>query len=215
MNYGKTMSVVALSVVATLAIASVTGFELEEIIAEDSTEKKYTMGNDVEVIGLFSFADNTSELVEFQVFEQLTGFNRATESATFELVKELNDQSPLLYKASDMSWKYNSIPGMDYMTEFDVTIFLAKGGDIVRQFEYSYCVVDEYEVKTLYDKEEGWTGAKGKGFAVIDEFEIQCDGYQPVNPTYEDTNAVKKADNISTLDLLEERALWEQKARGQ
>ena len=213
MNYGKTMSVVALSVVATLAIASVTGFELEEIIAEDSTEKKYNMANDVEVIGLFSFGDNTSELVEFQIFTQETGFNRATESATFELIKELNDQSPLLYKTSDKAWKYNDIPGMDYMTEFDVTILLAKGGDIVRQFEYSSCTVDEYEVKTFYDKEEGWTTSKG--FAVIDEFEIICDGYEPVNPTYEDTNAVKKADTLSTLDLLEERALWEQAQRGQ
>ena len=212
MNYGKTMSVVALSVVATLAIASVTGFELEEIIAEDSTESKYKMANDVEIIGLFSFADNNSELVEFQVFTQETGFNRSTESATFELIKELNDQSPLLYKAADMSWKYNAIPGMDYMTEFDVTILLAKGGDIVRQFEYSSCDVSEYEVKTLHDKEEGWTTSKG--FAVIDEFEVLCDGYEPVNPTYEEINAVKKADTLSTLDLLEERALWEQAQRG-
>ena len=207
------MSVVALSVVATLAIGSVTGFELEEIIAEDSTEKKYTMANDVEIIGLFSFADNTSELVEFQVFTQETGFDRTNEQATFEALKELNDQSPLLYKASDMSWKYSSIPGMDYMTEFDVTVLLAKGGDVVRQFEYSACTVDEYEVKTLHDKEEGWTTSKG--FAVIDEFDVLCEGYQPVNPTYQDTNAVKKADTTSTLDLLEERALWEQAQRGQ
>ena len=212
MNYGKTMSVVALSVVATLAIASVTGFELEEIIADESTEKKYTMANDVEIIGLFSYADNTSELIEFQVFDQESGFDRATESAVFEVFKELNDQSPLLYKAADMSWKYNSIPGMDYMTEFDATILLAQGGEIIRQFEYSYCNVDEYEVKTLFDKEEGWTTSKG--FAVIDEFTVQCDGYEPVNPTYEDTNAVKKADTTNTLDLLEERALWEQAQRG-
>lgn len=205
MNYGKTISLVALSVVATLAIGSVTGFQLDEIIAEESSEKKYTMANDVQIAGVFSFADGHSELINFQVFTQETGFKRATESATFELVKELNDESPLLYKAADKAWKYSDVAGMDYMTDFDTTILLAQGGEVVRQFDYSGCTVEEYEVKTLFDKEEGWTTSKG--FAVIDKFEILCEGYTPVNPTYEKTNGftVKKADTKSTLDLIAEQ----------
>lgn len=202
MTNGKTVSVIALSVVATLAIASITGFQLSEITAEESTEKKYKFANDVEIIGVFTFDDGANELVEFQVFDQTSGFKRASESVSIELIKELNAESPLLYKAADMAWKYGDIPGMDYMTDFDVEILLAKGGEVVRQFDYTGCTIDEYKVETLFDKEEGWTTSKG--FAVTDEFEMTCEGYAPVNPTYEKTNGyTEKSDQVSTLDLIE------------
>ena len=204
MTNGKTVSVIALSVVATLAITSITGFQLNEITAQETSEKKYQMANDVEIIGVFSFDGGDNELVEFQVFDQKSGFNRASESVTIKLVKELNSESPLLYKAADMAWKYGDIPGMDYMTDFDVEILLAQGGEIIRQFDYSGCTINEYKIETLYDKEEGWTQAKGKGFAVTDEFEIACEGYAPVNPTYEKTNGyTTNSDQVSTLDLIE------------
>ena len=198
----KRISLVAITVIAAFVVGSVSG--IQDIIAEDATEKKYNMANNVEIVGIFEFASGNTELVEFQVFTQETGFQRATETATFEVVKELNDSSPLLYKAADMSWKYNSVAGMDYTTEFDVTFLLSKDGEILRQFDYSGCSVDEYEVKTLFDKEEGWTTSKG--FAVIDEFEISCEGYMPVNPTYEKTNGYSKIESkqLSSLDLIEQ-----------
>ena len=201
MTNGKTISIIAISVVATLAIASISGFQLNEITAEESSEKKYKFANDVEIVGIFTFDNGATELVEFQVFHQDTGFKRSSESVSFDLIKELNDQSPLLYKIADTAWKYGDIPGMDYMTDFDVQVLLAKGGEVIRQFDYSGCTITEYEVDTLYDKEEAWFG---KGFAVTDEFEILCEGYEPVNPTYEKTNGyTKKSDSVSTLDLIE------------
>ncbi|MFB5598042.1 MAG: hypothetical protein ACE5RJ_03385 [Nitrosopumilaceae archaeon] len=193
------------SIIAIIAVTSFAIFQITEITAEESSEKKYTFANDVEISGVFSFEGNEPSLIQFQVFTQESGFDRVSERATFKLVKELNDKSPLLYKAADMVWKYSNVPGMDYATEFDVSILLARGGEIIRQFDYTECIISDYAVETLFDKEEGWTTSKG--FAVIDEFEVLCEGYAPVNPIYEKTNGytLKKADTLSSLDLIAEQ----------
>ena len=49
MTNGKTVSVIALSVVATLAITSITGFQLNEITAQETSEKKYQMDAGTEI----------------------------------------------------------------------------------------------------------------------------------------------------------------------
>ena len=61
---------------------------------------------------------------------------------------------------------------------------------------------------TKTDNEEGWT--QGKGFAVVDHFEIQCGSYQPNNPVYEDMTTVKeKADAKSSMDYQSEQKKME------
>ena len=180
MNTKKTTTI-ALSAGVILSIASITGFQLTEIIAEETEDKGYKFAEDVTITGLFNFHDGEVELHQFQVFNQKSGF-QARDTFVLELQKIVGD-TPFLHKTADFSFKYRNSPSEQQTNyEFDTTIVISQGGEQKRVFEYSRCFVSDYTVETLFDKEEGWMG---KGFAVVDQFEIQCKRYQPLNPVYE------------------------------
>jgi hypothetical protein len=200
MNFKKTTTI-ALSAAVILSIASITGFQLTEITAEETEDKGYKFAEDVTITGLFNFQDGV-ELHQFQVFDQKQGF-QARDTFVLELQKIVGE-TPYLHKAADFSYKYRNSPGnqqTDY--EFDTTIIISQGGEQKRVFEYSGCFVSDYTVETLFDKEEGWMG---KGFAVVDQFEIQCTSYKPLNPVYEEMhNHVEKANGKSSVEYQKEQ----------
>ena len=196
MNFIKTTSIVAVSVVATLAMASIFGFQLSEITAEETEDKEYKFGEGVSVTGNFKFREGT-ELYTFEVYEQKSGFARA-EPFVFEL-QRIVGETPLLHKHADQSFLYRSseVQKQDY-NPFDVDIILASSGDAKRVFKYTDCYVDDYNVETLFDKEEGWMG---KGFVVIDIFEIECRNYAPHNPTYLKMTEITPPDRTTKSSL--------------
>lgn len=171
-----------------------------QIQAEEEEEEKYKFADGVSVTGIFDFREGT-EVIEFEVFKQMGGFSIADETPEFELTRIVGN-TPLLHKATDLAQKYRVNQfGVDYpMKYFDVEIILSQDGLPVRAFSYHDCTVTDYQVDTLFDKEEGWMG---KGFAITDTIEFLCDGYQPQNVTYEYLMDAKKerADTISSLDL--------------
>jgi hypothetical protein len=200
----KTTTIV-LSAAVILSIVSITGFQFTEIIAEETEEKDYKFAEDVTITALFEFKDG-SELHQFEVFDQKSGF-QARDTFVFELQKIVGE-TPLLHKAADFSYKYRNSPGEQKTDNvFDAKIVLSQGGEQKRVFEYSRCFVNDYTVETLFDKEEGW---HGKGFAVVDEFEIQCMRYDPFNPVYEEmhNNTVKANGKSSTEYQKEQRHLY-------
>ena len=69
MNIIKTTSIVAVSVIATLAVAAIMGFQLTEIIAEEVQKPVYTYAEGVEIYGVFKFREG-EELIPIQVFAQ-------------------------------------------------------------------------------------------------------------------------------------------------
>ena len=97
-----------------------------------------------------------------------------------------------MHKAADRSFLFrNSAGEKQDKTEFDVKIVVSHGSEQKRAFKYTDCFVSDYSVFTRTDNEEGWT--QGKGFAVVDVFEFQCQSMDLLNPVYDDmmTNKVK------------------------
>jgi len=173
-----------------------------QIFAEETEEKQYTKANDVAIHTVFSFREGVEESDGFQVFKQMSGFDRDLESPTFKLEGVMDFDKPYLYEAVDMSY-YRGISNTQHnFGQFDVDVYLHKDGEILRHFTYTDCSVSDYKVVTLFDKEEGWTTSKG--FATIDEFEFECSGYKPNNPLFDlmKTNGYH-AETISSLDLID------------
>ena len=192
------------------------------------------MADGVAVTGIFTFRDGV-EIVDIQTFNQEGGFGISNtkgsssdgvsstpdgvsvfskrETPTF-VIEKIPGGSPHLYEAADESWFYRGkqTPVEYNYKNFEVDIIIARGGDVLRTFEYDQCTVVGYEVQTYSDKEEAYMG---KGFAVVDIFEVECDGYKPQNSElqmiqyYE--RMEKKNNNggsISTMDLKEPFYTW-------
>ncbi len=206
MNKTKTTSLAAFSVIATLAVASIFGFQISPITAEEDEDKGYKFAENVAVTGVFKFREGT-EVVPFEVFTQTSGWGRA-ETYSFETQKIVGE-TPLLHKHADFSQTYRASQVQKTSdNEFDVEIIVSNAGDYKRVFSYNDCYVDAYFVNTLFDKEEGWMG---KGFVVSDNYEFNCRGYVPQNPVYEEQHAIgedQKAHTTSSLDLVEPFETW-------
>ena len=204
MNYLKT-TIVAVSIIATLALASMAGFQLNEIVAEETSEKKgYTFAENTKITAVFSF-DKGTEISDFEVYEQKSGFD-LTKTPVFVLERIVGN-TPLLHKVSDMEHKYFTSTFEHAYNDFDVTILLAQEGNVIRQYDYTSCDVTDNIVKTLHDKEEGWNTSKG--FAVIDKYEFTCNGYTPYSPIYQEmTNNEKKSNTVSSTNMEEPKEFW-------
>ena len=178
MNILKTTSIVALSVIATLAVAAIMGFQLTEIIAQEVTRTQYMYVEGVEITADFKFSEG-EEIVPFQVFTQTKGFDRS-EPFIFTMQKIVGF-TPTLHKHADESFLFRNseLQKQDY-NPFDVEILLATGPYVKRSFSYTDCFIDKYDVTTLRDNEEGYTN---KGFAVVENYLIECRSMQPNNPS--------------------------------
>lgn len=198
MQKSSIIVIVSLIVSLSFAILSFEGFTFNEIIAQEAGEDKgYIFAEDTIITGVFEFTEGT-EISRFEVFRQISGFN-ARETFVFELDKIVG-ATPLLHKASDRSFFFrNSAAEVQAKTEFDVKIVLSQGSEQQRAFQYSSCFVKNNSVLTRTDNEEGWT--QGKGFAVVDSFQIQCQEMEPLNPVYDNMMTVKgKANTESSID---------------
>jgi hypothetical protein len=124
-------------------------------------------------------------------------------------LEKIVGETPLLHEVADTGfWYRNSATEKKDDNTFDVKIIISQGKDQKRSFSYSSCFIKDYFVVTKTDNEEGWT--QGKGFAVVDHFEVQCGGYQPNNPVYEEMTAVKEmADAKSSMDYQSEQKKME------
>ena len=206
MSLLKTTSIVAVSVIATLSVAAIMGFQLTEITAQEVTRTQYMYVEGVEITADFKFSEG-EEIVPFQVFTQTKGFDRS-EPFIFTTQKIVGN-TPMLHKHADESFFFRNseLQKQDY-NPFDVDILLATGPYVKRSFSYTDCFIDKYDVTTLRDNEEGYTN---KGFAVVENYLIECRSMQPNNPSLqalEDAKNDVEAQTKSSLDYqLEQRDL--------
>lgn len=199
----KTVLIATIIVTVSLAILSIEGYFLNEIIAEEAGEDKgYNFAEDTLITGIFEFNHGT-EISRFEVFTQKSGF-QGREAYVFELQKIVGT-TPLLHEATDSSYHFRNSPSdQQDNTEFDVKIVISQGSEQKRSFQYTRCIVNDYAVVTKTDNEEGWT--QGKGFAVTDKFEFQCMNYLPLNPVYEEMISItEKANAKSSMDYQSEQ----------
>jgi len=203
----KVVIIVTIIVAVSFAILSFEGYSLNEIIADELSEDKgYLFAEDTVITGMFDFNKGT-EISRFEIFTQNTGFkNREPFSFTLE---KIVGKTPLLHEVADQAFLYRTSPSEKKTdNEFDVKIIISQGKDQERSFSYYNCFIKDYFVVTKTDNEEGWT--QGKGFAVVDHFEIQCGSYQPNNPVYEQmTTVTEKANAKSSMDYQSEQKKFE------
>ena len=175
-------------VAAALAVFSFELFSINEIIAEKiADDMGYLFAEDVSVTGEFSFFKGDA-VYEFQSFSQKSGF-KSRESYVFNLGKIVGD-TPLLHHAADLSYEFrNSQALLEDFASFDVKIILAQDSEHKRAFSYTDCIINDSHVQTAFDLEEGWFN---KHFSVIDNFEIQCDAFTPLNPQYDEIASVDR-----------------------
>ncbi len=221
MNYKNAITMTTLSVIAVFAVASFAGLEISNAAPAAVQPSKYVFVEGITPTAEFTFRDGT-EITPVQLFTQTGGFGTATLEVTsstagtsvgaqrdggektgrskpaFTLEKNVGG-TPYLYQAADQTQKYSLNASFEHQYKFfDVTIYLAAGGDVLRSFEYRDCQVKNYLVTTRTDNEEGYTG---KGFVYVDQFTFECDGYTPLNPAMEKMHTTEKAKTISSGDL--------------
>ena len=204
-----------LSLITVIVIVSFTNFEMTDAQKAAVQPEKFMFVEKITTTALFEFRDGT-ELVPIQIFSQTGGFGTTTLSQAIEKTQLTSSEvtgrskpsftmekilggTPYLYEAADEAQKYALNAGFEYpYKSFDVTVFLAADGDVLRSFEYHDCQVKSYGVVTRADNEEGYTG---KGFAIVDQFTFECVGYKPLNPAMDKLKFVEKAKTISSSDL--------------
>jgi hypothetical protein len=199
MKNSQTILFSAIAVVAALSIMSIAGITIKDIIAEETENVGYSFAEDVMITGVFSFKDGT-ELVNFEVFNSGSDYLNPKTLQTIELMKVVGE-TPLLHKAVDESRKYNVVSSAGNFQDrfFDVNITLSQGGSPIRVYAYRDCSIVDFSTVTEFDKEEGWL--QKAGFAVIENYELQCEGLTSQNPSYEQMMSSVKADTQSTMDL--------------
>ena len=207
---GMAISLVAIAVIADHGISNIEG------ITVSLQPSKMVFVENVTTTALFEFRDGT-EMIPIQQFSQIGGYGTTTlstgtakkpseessettgRSKPAFTMEKLVGGTPYLYEAADETQKYFSSSGFEYDYKFfDVTVYLAKGGDVLRAFEYRDCQVTNYVVTTRSDNEEGYTG---KGFVLVDQFSFECKGYTPQNPAMDKLNQIEHAKTTSTTDL--------------
>jgi hypothetical protein len=206
MNIIKTTSMVAVSVIATLAVASIMGFQLSEITAQETTPVEYLSAEGVTTTGVFKFREGT-ELLPVQVFTQVSGFKR-TQAFVFTIEKVVGN-TPFLHKHVDESFLYrNSQDEKENWNPFDVEMVISTGPYAKRVVEYGKCYIDDYSLVTLRDGEEGYFN---KGFANVERMTLACRSMEFQNPSleaYQESLNGAKAQTTSTLDLKEPFSTW-------
>ena len=195
----KKFVLASLLTVSLVALLGVT--QQQQISAEETDEKQYTRANDVTIHTEFTFRDAVEESDGFQIYHQASGFDRISDSVVFSLTGVVNYDRVYLYEAADMTFQRGVTNTQHEYGQFDVDVYLQKDGVTFRHFEYSDCNIIDYTVDTLFDKEEGWSTSKG--FATVDEFEFECNGYMPHNPLFDSMNAANEymPSTQSSMDL--------------
>ena len=205
MNYLKAATIAAVSIFTIFAVAMITGFQFTDIIAAEQTKSAYTFSGNITTSVFFQFREG-EELVPVEVFTQTKGFLRS-EPFIFT-IQRIAGNTPLLHQHADESFLFRNseIQKQDY-NPFDAEITISNGGDLKRVFDYFHCFIKAYNVDTLRDNEEGYFN---KGFAVVENYTMECSSYQPHNPALEKIMTAKENQKVNTTSSMDLRdtATW-------
>ena len=173
------------------------GYYSNHKMSNNYLNNSYNMGQGPHVLATIT-SQNGIETIDFPIFEQ-TGDILSKNNPTFELVG-VPGYYPILYSIVDASLKQGSeSTGRSFgVNLFDVDVEMAFGDKVVRGYNYSDCNIIDYILKTQHDKEESYF----KGFALTNEFHLECSGFHPNNPLYDSMFVVEKADTLASSDLI-------------
>jgi len=169
MNYKNAITMTTLSVIAVLAIASIS-VSVNESFAASVTNFK--MVEDTYAKVKFTFRDGVEETY-FPVFKMTTSYV-GNNRADFELQGVVEDY-PYLNEAIDQAYDFLLAPAetqYDYK-QFVVDVDLVKGGVTQKNIHYTDCRVITSTTDTLLDNAEGYTTTK-TGFAIVNIIDFTC-----------------------------------------
>ena len=140
----------------------------------------FKQAEDVHTFLTFEF-DNGSEKIESVIFNLLSGFNESDYGTpSFQIITAVLPH-PLIDNAIAKSQKVSGLSS-SFNEDFDVSVEFVDSKKI-RGLDFEDCIVSGYNILTLRDKEEGYTGKRG--FATAEVLNVECSGLNPSNPAYE------------------------------
>ena len=150
----------------------------------------FKQANDLRTFLIFDF-DNGAENIESVIFTSTGGFaEEDIGTPSFQIITAVLPH-PLIDNAIIKSQKVGGL-ATSFNEDFDVNVEfvipekvsgLTVSPQTVRALEYDDCIVSGYDILTLQDKEEGYTGKRG--FATAEILDVECSGLSPVNPDNE------------------------------
>ena len=139
----------------------------------------FKQAEDVHTFLTFEF-DNGSEKIESVIFNLVSGFNESDYGTpSFQIITAVLPH-PLIDNAIAKSQKVSGLAS-GFNEDFDVSVEFVDSKKI-RGLDFEGCTVSGYNILTLRDKEEGYTGKRG--FATAEALNVECSGLTPSNPTY-------------------------------
>jgi hypothetical protein len=171
MTHAKIALVLAICIVMT----SSTVFAQKEALPTD------TVGG-LSIKAVFKYKGGVEEINSFKTFVQNSGYRLdKNEIPSFTVTGGVSDDKPMLYYITDNLWESQMV-NSDYRN-FDAYIYLQKGNKVLRHLTYTDCNVSNYVITTLFDGDETYSGKTQ--FVIADSFTIDCSGYKPHSPVYD------------------------------
>jgi len=166
---------------------------------------------DLQIRAVFHFAQGTSIVDSFHIFEQTPGAYTFTGTKAFTLIGGISPDKIMLYNVIDNAHhKRHHDTAAALFRDFDVEVMLMNEETTYRHFSYKDCNVDDYNITTLFDGEETFSNPDLK-FVVADVVNFECEDYHPHCPYCEEmfNPKLKEKTTISSGDYQDEqRSTW-------
>ena len=151
---------------------------LNNIGFTDYGQLPFSLAEDVRTFLTFDF-DNGGEKIESVIFSLTSGFDESdNDGASFQIITAVLPH-PLIDAAIEKSQKVSGL-GTGYNDDFNVSVEFANSEETLRGLDFEGCIVSGYDILTLRDKEEGYTGKRG--FATAEVLDVDCSGLTPIIP---------------------------------
>jgi len=131
--------------------------------------------DDIQIRVMFRFFDGVETVNSFRIFDQIEGYDYS-KNPLIKLTGVVGLDKTRLYSVTDNSYRYQHSVSMSQYTDFDIDVFLMKGSDVYRMFEYKSCLVLNYNIITLNDAESTFSG--DSKFTITDQFLFECQSYE-------------------------------------
>lgn len=175
-------------------------------LPKDGKLSEYSTNN-VGIRTAFHYIEGEEVIDSFRSFStKNTGFDRNRGIVTVELQGTISNDKPLLYQAVDVSYARGTGGSIQHnYIDFDFDVLFTRADQAYRIFSYENCMVKNYNIDTLFDKEETFMG-KTK-FAYVENIEFECKGLQMWNPTYDQMKADQTAElTADTLAKMKQKS---------
>jgi len=149
----------------------------------------FTLAENVRTFLTFEF-DNGAEKIESVIFTLTSGYDEdGASGASFQIITAVLPH-PLIDIAIEKSQKVSGM-ATSYNDDFNVNVEFVNNEKTLRGLNFKDCIVSGYDILTLRDKEEGYTGKRG--FATAEILDVNCSGLNPINPNFEKHSNAKKS----------------------